>query len=361
MQDKTLSSGLQLPRQKQAPTMVDVARRAGVSKAAVSAVMSRSKSTVRVSDGTRQRIMDAVKELKYQPNVLAQGLNGVRLKSLGISFPTTRHEYILSGHYSLSILRGILDASYEAGYNATVFHRPWHGAGESAAGFRSQGIDGFLVVAPLAGSDMVSGLSGLGIPLVVISTSADVHNVPSVGVDNGHGVRLVLQHLHDLGHRRIAHLYLDAGFSSFDSAIRRDCFIKSVEAAGLKTPDQYLRPVTGSYIEDTARAVRALIELPEPPSALFTTNDTLARHAIDTLIALGVSVPDDFSVVGFDDIPDAIRLDPQLTTVRQPLVEMGVEATRLLISILDGKEAMTKNHSLEPELVVRRSTAPVRR
>ena len=195
--------------QKHAPTLVDVAKRAGVSKAAVSAVMSRSHSTVRVSDGTRQRIMEAARELKFQPNVLAQGLNGVRLKSLGISFPTTPHNYIISGHYSSSVLQGILDASYEAGYNMTIFQRPWHDASESAAGFRSQGIDGFLIVAPLAGSDMVAGLSALGIPLVVISTSAEVHNVPSVDVDNVIGVRLLLDHLLSLGHQRIAHLYLD--------------------------------------------------------------------------------------------------------------------------------------------------------
>jgi LacI family transcriptional regulator len=342
-------------RDKHAPTLLDVARRAGVSKTAVSVVMSGATSTVRVSETTRRRIMDAASELKFRPNVLAQGLNGVRLKSLGISFHGAHPDDIVAGHYSSSLLRGILVASYEAGYNVTVVQRPWNSATESAAGLRSQGIDGFVVVAPLAESEMVAGLCALNVPIVVVSTSAEEHNVPSVDVDNLLGVRLVLNHLLELGHRRIAHVYLDGSLASYDNAIRRQFFLKVLAEAGIPAQAEYLKPVLSHG--DAAEAVGALLALPDPPTAIFATNDTLARHAIRALDAAGVQVPGQFSVAGFDDNPDIALLDPTLTTVHQPLKEMGAAATRLLISILEGEEARPATHWFKPELIVRRSTA----
>jgi LacI family transcriptional regulator len=264
----------------------------------------------------------------------------------------------MTGYYSLAILRGILDASYEAGYNVTIFHRPWDVQGHEPAGFRTQGLDGFLIVAPGADSDLVAALSDLAIPLVVVSTAADIHNAPSVGVDNATGVRLALDHLVGLGHRRIAHLTLDGDFHSFDSAIRRQTFLRAVRGADLPIIPEYTQAITNSYVEDTAAAIDALLALPEPPTAIFTTNDTLARHAIGSLICLGISVPEQISVVGFDDNPDAAIPDLPLTTVRQPLDEMGAEATRLLISILDGGEADAQTHWFAPELIVGKSTAP---
>jgi LacI family transcriptional regulator len=305
--------------------------------------------------------MDAVRDLKFQPNVLARGLNGLGVKSLGISFVDVYQRYIITGHYSSTVLQGILDVAYEAGYNTNIFQRPWHGAGESAAGFRSQGIDGFLIVAPLAGSDMVAGLSAIGIPLVVVSTSSEVHNVPSVDVDNVMGVRLALDHLLGLGHRRIAHLFIGGEVASFDSTIRRQSFLKILAEAGFPARPEYLRSVPRSETDDTVAAVHALMSLPEPPTALFTTNDSVAAHAIQVLAGRGVRVPEEFSVVGFDDRRDSVHVHPPLTTVRQPLIEMGRTATRLLISMLDGEEVAPVTHWFAPELIVRQSTAPVGR
>jgi LacI family transcriptional regulator len=344
-------------RDRHAPTLRDVALRAGVSKTAVSVVMSGSHSTVRVSEPTRQRIMEAVRDLKFEPNVLARGLNGVRIKSIGISFQNLGSGNIITNYYSASILRGILEVTHDAGYNSNLFQRAWHGAAESAAGFRAQGIDGFLIVAPLAGSDMAAGLSALGIPLVVVSTSANVHNVPSVGVENTVGVRLVLDHLLSLGHRRIAHLFLGGEVPSFDSANRRETFLSVLAGAGHPVRPEYLRGVPYSYTDDTVAAVRGLMSLPEPPTALFTTNDSLARRAIEVVRDMGIRVPEQLSVVGFDDTPDAERTTPALTTVRQPLVEMGSKATRLLIALFEGREVAPETHWFAPELIVRSSTA----
>jgi LacI family transcriptional regulator len=345
---------------RHAATLADVALRAGVSKAAVSVVMSGSQTTtIRVSDTTRERIMEAVRALKFQPNALAQGLNGVRIKSIGLSFATGRQRYIVTGHYSATLLQGILDATFEAGYNTNIFQRPWLGAVESAAGFRSQGIDGFLIMAPLAGSDMVAGLSALGIPLVVVSGSSETHNAPSVDVDNGHGVRLALEHLIGLGHMRIAHLTLGGDVLSFDSAIRKQTFLETMAAAGLPVPARYLIQAEYSYTDEAAEAVRALMALPEPPTALFTTNDSLARRVIEALTSLGVRVPEQFSVVGFDDNPEAAKPEPPLTTVRQPLLEMGAAATRLLISLIESEDVRTDTHWFMPELIVRGTTARV--
>jgi LacI family transcriptional regulator len=340
-------------------TLKDIARHVGVSVNAVSTVLNETRSSASVSMATRERIRKAAEDLRYSPNVMARGLKSMRLKSIGVSYHSSPPDYIVTDHYCSSVLRGILNAANDAGYNVTHFHRPWRDARESASSFRAQGIDGFLLVQPWAGSDMVSGLSALGIPLVVISTSSDVHNVPSVDVDNDKVTRLALGHLLGLGHRRIAHLYLDGRHASFDSATRREIFLKAMAEAGLSVPPQYLQSVTGEYEEDCIAAAAALFALPEPPTALFATNDWLARRTIEAACALGIRVPEQFSVVGVDNNPLA-AWPPTLTTIRQPIVEMAAEATRMLIALTEGRHIPAQTHWFDPELIVRESTAPLR-
>jgi LacI family transcriptional regulator len=356
--DSRMGSDLAARRTGRPPTLVDVARLAGVSKGAVAAVMRGSDSTAKVSESTRQRIMEAARELRFRPNALARGLNGVRLKSLGLSFPTTPYDHIITDPYCSSVLRGIINAAVPRGYNVTHFHRTWHDAEQSAASFRSQGLDGFLIVAPLAGSDMVSGLSSLGIPLVVISTSSEVHSVPAVDVDNEKIVRLALDHLIGLGHRRIAHLYLSGLLQSFDSTARRDSFVRIMAAAGILVPPEYLRAISGpGYMPGIYDQTRILLSVPEPPTAVFTTNDFMARNVLEAAAEIGVRVSEQLSVVGVDDNPVA-AIPNAITTIRQPLVRMGEEAARMLIEQIEGEDVPARTYWFEPELVVRSTTAP---
>jgi LacI family transcriptional regulator len=341
-----------------AVTLSDVAKRAGVAKGTASVVLTGANSPLRVSDETRARIQKAAAELAYQPNALARKLNGVKLKSLGVSYHSVEPEEVTTDPYCLAVMRGIIRATQPLSYNVTLFQRPWLGRRQSAADFRAQGLDGFLIIAPKAGSDMVAGLSELGIPLVVISTSSEVHNVPAVDVDNGKGVRLVVEHLLGLGHRRIAHLHLTGNHASFDSTVRREHFVHVLKEAGVPLPDEYLCPIQGEYRPSTFAAVRHLLSLPNPPTALFTTNDMVAWNAEEAAQSIDVRVPDQLSVAGFDDSPIWPRWQiPLLTTVRQPFEEMAEHAARLLIAQVEGELVPAKTHWFDPELVVRESTA----
>ena len=340
-----------------APTLKDVAARAGVGKAAVSAALRGSLTGTRVSEATRKRILHAAAELRYSPNIIARGLKNQRLNLLGVTFDYPDPTWIVEDNYGINMLKGIIGGAHNSGYSTTLFHKPWDDAKNSATGFRGQGIDGFLVVAPGYRSDMVPGLAALGIPLVVISSSSDQYGVPSVAVDNMKGVRLVLNHLRSLGHRRIAHL--TDSISQFDWVMRRETFLAMAEEAGIQVPPDYARYLTNAHRDrGFYHHVRYLMSLPEPPTAIFATNDSVAMEALDAARDLGLDVPGQLSIVGFDDDREGRRTTPPLTSVRYAMVEMGQTAAKLLIALIEGEDVPAVTHLFEPELVVRESTAP---
>jgi LacI family transcriptional regulator len=338
-------------------TLEDVARHAKVSKAAASVVLSGKISNIGVSEATRQRIQKAAADLRYHPNAMARGLNRVRLDTLGVSFGPMTPENVLSDSYSFAVLKGILNVALGAGYNVTHFNKPWRDTRQSAAGFRDQGLDGFLIVAPDPQSDIAAGLTELGIPIVVISSASDEHRAPSVDVDNVMGVRLALEHLLELGHRRIAHLTFHN--QQFDMRTRMEGFRAVMAEAGIGTPPEYVPKCWGCDVERAFYLqTRSVLSLPEPPTAILAGSDWIALRIIEAASDLGVRVPKQLSVVGFDDTPDAALSEPPLTTIRQPLIAMGQEAARMLIALVEGEHVENATRWFEPSLIVRGSTAP---
>jgi LacI family transcriptional regulator len=339
-----------------------VAEKAGVNITSASVVLNGNRSNTRVSQATRERIIHAASELRYSPNVTARGLKRARFNSLGVCFSYTNRftfpnpinngepAWMTADYYGAYLLNGILRAAHDAEYNVTHFHKPWRGANQSASGFRGQGIDGFLIVAPQPESDIVSGLSAVGMPLVVISSSSDQYGVPSVDVDNAMGTRLALEHLLALGHRRIVHLFVPN--NHFDTFTRKNTFLKVMGEAGMPEPRDYLVEAS----QDRHESVRRLLAAPNRPTAVFTSGDLVAVELMAAARDLGINIPEDLSVVGFDDSPAASMTTPPLTTVRQPLVQMAEEATKLLISLVEGRPVPAETHLFEPEMVVRSTT-----
>jgi LacI family transcriptional regulator len=196
-----------------------------------------------------------------------------------------------------------------------------------------------------------------------------------VDIDNVRGTRLVMEHLLGLGHRRIAHL--TSGMIRSDALQRRETFFAVMAESGLPVPPEYNQlgepyvvdvyhdpDVIAVSLESETRfefygPARYLLTLPDRPTAIFARDDRVARDVLLAARDLLISVPDQLSVVSFDDIPEAARMDPPLTTVRQPLVEMGAAATRLLLAMLSGEDVEPKTHWFEPKLIVRKSTARV--
>lgn len=330
-----------------APTLSDVARRAGVSLATVSTVLNNPRSNTRVSEATRQRIIEVAAEMRYYPNAHARSLQGLKTGTLGVLFGLERATVAVANPYAFTVFQGIIAGAAEAGYNVTLFTEPWHDAARSAARLRDRRTDGIIVIAPSTDSDIISSLAELGIDLVSVSTATDEGIVPSVDVDNIAGARMATQHLLSLGHTRIAHLMGDANLLS--ALQRRDSFIETMARATISVPDRYILP--GQYLPQSGyERTLQLLSLPEPPTAIFAANDDVARGALMAARERDVAVPAGLSIIGFDDAPQAAFPGPALTSVRQPLGAIGTEAARLLLRQINGEEVARRPYLFPPEL-----------
>jgi DNA-binding LacI/PurR family transcriptional regulator len=334
-------------------TIRDVARESGVSVATVSYVLNDGPRPVR--DETRRQVLAAIERLDYHPNALARGLSSRRTNTLGVLFCRVEPA-IVTNEYGTALLQGVLGVASESGFNVTLFTHPWEDAGTSARGYNDGRCDGVIIIAPLLGSDVVKGLSALGLSLVVVSSSMEPGSgIPWVDVDNVAGARLGIRHLISLGHTRIAHLTGEDSQPSVPG--RRQGYLQTMHEAGLPVPPGYL--AASSYdVRAGYHSTRALLSLPERPSALFAGNDGIALGALEAARDMGVGVPAQFSIVGFDDVRTASLVTPALTTVRQPLVAIGETATRLLVAAVRGHRVPRTDHRTSPELVVRATTAP---
>ncbi|MBC8101525.1 MAG: LacI family DNA-binding transcriptional regulator, partial [Cytophagales bacterium] len=222
-------------------TIREVAADCGVSTATVSNVLNNTPRPVHPR--TRERVLEAARRLNYHPNAMARSLQGRRLHTIGVHFGTIEPEVITNPYASL-ILQGILTTAAQREYNVTLCTARWHGATRSAAAFGDGRADGYIVVAPPLDSDVVSGLSDLGLSVVVISSQTATPGVPFVDVDNRAGLRLATEHLIELGHRKIAHMTGDRQQPSYED--RRLGYLDAMSAAGLPVPPEYL--VTSWYM-----------------------------------------------------------------------------------------------------------------
>ena len=304
------------------------------------------------------RVLEVVRQLNYHPNGMARGLARRRADTLGVIFPCVEPG-IVTNTYAFGILQGILTAADELGFNVTLLTESNEGS-RSEAGIRDGRTDGLLVVAPHIDSVLTARIVALRIPVVGISVAWQYPGVPTVDVDNIEGARLATRHLLALGHTRIAHLTGDLNLVSGRDRCRG--FLEALDEAGLVGRERPL--IEGSYAsldrESNKANVRLALDRPGRPTAIFAANDSLAIAAGEAARDLGLEVPDDLSIVGFDDIPSAALVTPPLTSVRQPVSEIGREAARLLAARILGEAAPEGPLLLKPELVLRGSTAAAR-
>lgn len=262
---------------------------------------------------------------------------------------------ILSNQYSAGILAGILSTAEDRDYNVTLFTRAWESRDLCERWLRDTPIDGIIMIAPSIHTDMIEAVLDSRIPVINISADALATGVPAVDVDNDSGAMLATEHLISLGHKRIAHF---AGTTSQTSAFtRRDAFYRYMISRGLDVPDDYIVE-TGYWSEPAHEHAKRLLSRSVRPTAFFAANDVIATGILDATRELGIRVPEDVSVVGYDDSRLAVDAEPPLTSVRQPLEEMGRLAVTLLMQRIEGQAVELKTHLLPAELVVRKSTAP---
>ena len=332
----------------------------------VSAVVNGSRSNTLVSEATRRRIMESAAKVDYHPNAVARSLASRKTFSIGVLFGVLNPTAAIGNAYAIALLQGIMDEAAAHRYNILLFTQEWEDAVRSAPGFRDRRTDGVILVAPLTDTDMLAALSALPIPLVAISPDPALcpAHVPSVDVDNAAGIRQAVRHLADLGHTRIAHITGNPNVASVDQ--RRKAFILSLAERGLP-PALPGHIVPASYDAKTVPdLVPRLLDSGTRPTAIVAGNDNIAAAVIMVCRSLGVSVPGQLSVIGFDGLLSESEVTPALSTIRQPIREIGAEAVRLLLAEIESSKESDVvggrvHHPiyLAPELVLRGSVGRV--
>ena len=342
---------------KRPATISDVARESNVSIATVSYVVNNGPRNV--SPETRARVKRAMEELKYHPNSIARALTQKRLNTIGIVFPHP-HPNLVADSYFSTLLDGIISVAVKRQQHVMLYTGlEWHGS-DSLPAFRDRRVDGFIVIAALVDSDLVPSLVEADIPFVQINGGVYPQRTVNVDVDNVDAVHQAISHLASLGHRRIAHL---GGQANSPSTVpRRQAFIAAMNEHGL--PIDYDLILERSYDKEWGcDGMNRLLSLPVPPTAVFAGGDGIAVGAYIACANAGVSIPNEMSIVGFDDALYAGTLNPPLTTVRHPLTEIATMATTLLLDQLleePGQAAQNESIKLPAELVLRRSTGPAK-
>lgn len=340
-------------------TIDDVAAHAGVGVGTVSRVLNDSP---KVSEATRERVRQAMSVLDYRPSPLARGLSRGRSHSIGAVVPFFTHAS------AVERLRGVVAGLGSGGYDLVLFdvESPEHRAEHLAALTRRDRAAGLLVISLPPPPEELARLVDAGVPVVLIDARGD--GVPQVVTDDVQGGRIATTHLVELGHRRIAYVGEppDNPFGFTATTLRERGFREVLDEIGVA-------PASVSYCEHDRFVARdlagALLEGPDRPTAVFASSDVQASGVLSAAADAGLRVPDDVSVIGFDDIE--ISQYAGITTVRQPLFESGRLGAELLLSHLTGEDlgpwpagaghgdadaAMT--HELPLELVVRSTTAP---
>lgn len=340
---------------KKAVTLKDVAGAVGLSPATVSLVLNRSPAADSIPRETHERVLAAARTLEYRPNHIARSLRRQRSFSIGVLVPE------ISEGYAAGVMAGIEGHLLETGYFYLVgSHRlnPKR-LDEYLRLLEERAVEGYILVA----TDVEHAPA---LPTVAVANHHVLAGVTNLVIDHDHAASAALGHLSELGHRRLA--VFRGHPKSPDTVERWDSIRETAEALGMEIPIALAPQLSGDptgdvfspeegYQEGYAFG-RKLLDTGIEFTALFAFNDISAIGAMRAFLDAGLRIPEDVSVIGFDDIQSAAFHNPSLTTVRQPLREMGEAAARLLLERLTGEPPFPEMVTLETELVVRGSTAP---
>lgn len=331
-----------------AVSIKDIARAAGVSHSTVSRALAGS---ALVRPQTRVRIQRLAQEMGYTPSAIARSLVRQRTETIGVVVSTVADPFVAE------VVRGIEETAFDRNFSVLLCESSNDREREIAAVkmLREKRVDGIVVSASTVGDFYMPLLDEINVPIVLVNREQGTDYAYSVVTDDVHGGELATQYLLDLGHRRIG--LITGPITSQSSANRLAAYRATIERHGLLF-DPALVAAGDGRVEGGRRGAHLLLTSPLPPTAVFCYNDLTAIGAILAAKKLGLRVPQDISVVGFDDIPFAEYVDPPLTTIRQRRYEMGRLAVEMVFDLLDGLDPEA-NIFLSGELIVRESCLPL--
>jgi len=322
-------------------SIADVARTAGVSTTTVSRVIN---AVPTVTEDNRRRVLEAIRKLRYRPNPSAQRLAAGRANTVGLIIP--RYEGVFYSYFALQVIKGVGIAAERLRFDLLL-----HITGNAAMSIPA-GVEGVLFIDIYGCEELLDRALDDEIPTVVLNHYLEDLPVNCVAIDNRTGAERVVDYLVRLGHRDIATITGDLKTQA--GLDRLDGFVKAMKARQLPMKDDYVR--FGDFGLPSARqAAEALLQLKDPPTAIFVASDDMALEVINVAQAKRVRVPEELSVVGFDDNPIAAQARIPLTTVRQPLDEMGRLGMDILIKQIQGKKKSPAKLFLPTDLVERQS------
>ncbi|MGB9680444.1 MAG: LacI family DNA-binding transcriptional regulator [Thermoanaerobacteraceae bacterium] len=334
-----------------AVTIKDIAKLANVSITTVSRVINNK--TEGVSEETRERILQLVKEYEYQPNAIARGLVTKKTKTLGLIIPD------ITNPFFPDIARGVEDSAHIYGYNVFLCNTDDNLDKESEYinALKEKYVDGIIFTSSsIPKQEHIKELIKTGIPIVIMDRRIESEDIYGVFLDNYEGGYIATKHLIDLGHKKIGcitgPLYSKSARERLEGY--KECLIEN----GFEYDESVV--FEGDYkINSGITGSEKLLNLHKKISAIFACNDLMAYGAYKTIRSRGYKIPDDISIVGFDDIQLSQILEPQLTTIRQPAYDMGLTATRMLIKLIEGEKLNRKIINFKPKLIIRQSTGSI--
>jgi len=334
--------------------LADVARLAGVHASTVSRVLNPGTRAM-IRPAVAARVLEAAAQVGYRPHALAASLRTQRSSTVGVLIPD------LTNPLFAAIVRGIEDALGAAGYTAVLGNSDNEPARARTLlqRMRERRVDGLILATAHREDALIAECRADEIPLVLVNRTVDDRATSAVVVDDAAGIRLAVEHLVGLGHRAIAHLAGPQDLST--GRLRQRSFARAMVAAGLRVDPRLVLVCRSMTEAEGRRQFAQLLARGAKFTAVLAGNDLIAMGCYDELAARGLACPNAVSIVGYNDLRFVDRMAPPLTTVRIPQYDMGAEAARLLLARMLDPHAPVRTITLAPELVVRGSTAPIRR
>ncbi len=334
----------------QRATIHDVARELGVSIATVSLALSNSKM---VATATRERVQAMARSLNYSPSAVGRALQSRKANAVGLVVPHSG-QHVFGHLYFMEVLSGVMEVLNRSDMILVLStDTSENEVGEAYIKIlQSQQVDGIILASAALYDANIARLKQNGRPFVFVGRYPLDPSLPAIGIDDAGGARQAVRHLLSHGHTRIAHI--SGPLQHLSALDRYNGYKAELQQAGLEPDPHYL--FQGDYSEEAGQAgMQALLRLPKPPTALFAANDEAAVGAMAVLRQAGITPGLAFSVVGFDDVLLARHVTPALTTVRQPMHRLGVEAAQFILNLIQGQPSDPHQRELGTELVIRQS------